>query len=130
MPLPPQMDSKKILDAVIPRKMWTAFIPINVGHLVAGRPALVACTPAGVMEILRRSNIPVEGANAVVIGRSDIVGKPMALLLLHANATVTICHSKTQRFAGNRAPRGHRRRRDRARRDGHAGLRAARRDGD
>jgi methylenetetrahydrofolate dehydrogenase (NADP+)/methenyltetrahydrofolate cyclohydrolase len=96
MPLPPQIDSKRILDAVDPAKDVDGFHPINVGKLVAGRPALVACTPAGVMEILRRSDIPVSGANAVVMGRSDIVGKPMALLLLHANATVTICHSKTR----------------------------------
>src|SRR5271154_5678429 len=96
MPLPKQIDSKKILDAVIPAKDVDGFHPINVGHLVAGRPALVACTPAGVMEILRRSGIAIEGANAVVMGRSDIVGKPMALLLLHANATVTVCHSKTR----------------------------------
>jgi methylenetetrahydrofolate dehydrogenase (NADP+) / methenyltetrahydrofolate cyclohydrolase len=96
MPLPPQVDSKTILDAVDPEKDVDGFHPINVGRLVAGRPSLVACTPAGVMEILRRSDITLEGANAVVIGRSDIVGKPMALLLLHANATVTICHSKTQ----------------------------------
>ena len=99
MPLPPQIDSKKILDAVIPAKDVDGFHPVNVGNLVAGRPGLVACTPAGVMEILRRSNIPLEGANAVVIGRSDIVGKPMALLLLHANSTVTICHSKTKNLA-------------------------------
>lgn len=96
MPLPPQVDAKKILDAVDPTKDVDGFHPINVGRLVAGRANLVACTPAGVMEILRRSQIPVEGANAVVIGRSDIVGKPMALLLLHANATVTVCHSKTR----------------------------------
>jgi methylenetetrahydrofolate dehydrogenase (NADP+)/methenyltetrahydrofolate cyclohydrolase len=96
MPLPKQVDPKKILDAVIPAKDVDGFHPINVGHLVAGRPGLVACTPAGVMEILRRSDIPIEGANAVVMGRSDIVGKPMALLLMHANATVTICHSKTK----------------------------------
>ena len=96
MPLPRQVDAKRILDAVDPAKDVDGFHPVNVGHLVAGRPALVACTPAGVMEILRRSGIPLEGANAVVIGRSDIVGKPMALLLLHANATVTICHSKTR----------------------------------
>ena len=96
MPLPKQVDSKKILDAVIPAKDVDGFHPINVGHLVAGRPGLVACTPAGVMEILRRSEIPIEGANAVVMGRSDIVGKPMALLLMHANATVTVCHSKTK----------------------------------
>lgn len=99
MPLPPQIDAKKILEAVDPSKDVDGFHPLNVGKLVAGRPRLVACTPAGVMEILRRSRIPVEGANAVVVGRSDIVGKPMALLLLHANATVTICHSKTRDLA-------------------------------
>jgi methylenetetrahydrofolate dehydrogenase (NADP+) / methenyltetrahydrofolate cyclohydrolase len=100
MPLPKQINSKKILDAIVPAKDVDGFHPVNVGHLVAGRPALVACTPAGVMEILRRSDIPLEGANAVVIGRSDIVGKPMALLLLHANATVTICHSKSRDLPG------------------------------
>jgi methylenetetrahydrofolate dehydrogenase (NADP+)/methenyltetrahydrofolate cyclohydrolase len=96
MPLPKQIDSKKILDAVNPQKDVDGFHPISVGHLVSGRPALVACTPSGVMEILRRSGIAIEGADAVVMGRSDIVGKPMALLLMHANATVTICHSKTR----------------------------------
>ena len=96
LPLPPQVDAKKILDAVDPAKDVDGFHPMNVGHLVAGRPSLVSCTPAGVMEILKRSGIAVEGANAVVLGRSDIVGKPMALLLMHANATVTICHSKTR----------------------------------
>jgi methylenetetrahydrofolate dehydrogenase (NADP+) / methenyltetrahydrofolate cyclohydrolase len=96
MPLPPQVDAKKILDAVDPAKDVDGFHPFNVGKLVAGRPKLVACTPAGVMEILRRSDITLEGANVVVMGRSDIVGKPMALLLLHANATVTVCHSKTR----------------------------------
>jgi methylenetetrahydrofolate dehydrogenase (NADP+)/methenyltetrahydrofolate cyclohydrolase len=96
MPLPSQVDAKKILDAVTPEKDVDGFHPINVGKLVAGRPNLVACTPLGVMEIFRRSGIPLEGANAVVMGRSDIVGKPMALLLIHANATVTVCHSKTR----------------------------------
>jgi len=99
LPLPPQVDAKKILDAVDPAKDVDGFHPMNVGHLVAGRPTLVSCTPAGVMEILKRSGIAVEGANAVVLGRSDIVGKPMALLLMHANATVTICHSKTRDLA-------------------------------
>jgi methylenetetrahydrofolate dehydrogenase (NADP+)/methenyltetrahydrofolate cyclohydrolase len=99
MPLPPQVDAKRILEAVDPAKDVDGFHPFNVGRLVAGRPTLVACTPAGVMEILRRSGIAIEGANAVVIGRSDIVGKPMALLLLHANATVTVCHSKTHQLA-------------------------------
>src|SRR5579871_1144119 len=96
LPLPPQVDTKKILEAVDPAKDVDGFHPVNLGKLVSGREGLVACTPAGCMEILRRNNIPVEGANAVVLGRSDIVGKPMALLLMHANATVTICHSKTR----------------------------------
>lgn len=96
LPLPPQVDAKRILEAVDPAKDVDGFHPINVGRLVAGRPNLVACTPAGVMEILRRSDIRLEGADAVVLGRSDIVGKPMALLLMHANATVTVCHSKTR----------------------------------
>jgi methylenetetrahydrofolate dehydrogenase (NADP+) / methenyltetrahydrofolate cyclohydrolase len=96
LPLPAQIDSKKILEAVDPSKDVDGFHPLNVGRLVAGRPEMVACTPAGVMEILRRSGIAIEGANAAVMGRSDIVGKPMALLLIHANATVTVCHSKTR----------------------------------
>ncbi len=96
LPLPKQIDSRQILEAVDPAKDVDGFHPISVGNLVSNRPGLVACTPAGCMEILRRYKIPVEGANAVVLGRSDIVGKPMALLLLHANATVTICHSKTR----------------------------------
>ncbi|HEX8765865.1 MAG TPA: bifunctional 5,10-methylenetetrahydrofolate dehydrogenase/5,10-methenyltetrahydrofolate cyclohydrolase [Candidatus Acidoferrum sp.] len=96
LPLPPQVDSKRVLEAVDPAKDVDGFHPVNLGRLVSGRPGLVACTPAGCMEILRRSSIPIEGANAVVLGRSDIVGKPMALLLMHANATVTICHSKTR----------------------------------
>ena len=96
LPLPAQIDAKKILEAVDPLKDVDGFHPINVGRLVAGRPNLVACTPLGVMEILHRSEIQIDGANAAVLGRSDIVGKPMALLLMHANATVTICHSKTR----------------------------------
>jgi len=96
LPLPPQVDTKRILEAVDPAKDVDGFHPVNLGRLVSGRPGLVACTPAGCMEILRRNSIPIEGANAVVLGRSDIVGKPMALLLMHANATVTICHSKTR----------------------------------
>jgi methylenetetrahydrofolate dehydrogenase (NADP+) / methenyltetrahydrofolate cyclohydrolase len=94
--LPPQVDTKLILEAVDPAKDVDGFHPMNLGRLVSGRPGLVACTPAGCMEILRRGNIQIEGANAVVLGRSDIVGKPMALLLMHANATVTIGHSKTR----------------------------------
>jgi methylenetetrahydrofolate dehydrogenase (NADP+)/methenyltetrahydrofolate cyclohydrolase len=96
LPLPKQIDTKRVLEAVDPAKDVDGFHPVNLGKLVIGRPGLVACTPAGCMEILRRNNIAIEGANAVVLGRSDIVGKPMALLLLHANATVTICHSKTR----------------------------------
>jgi methylenetetrahydrofolate dehydrogenase (NADP+) / methenyltetrahydrofolate cyclohydrolase len=96
LPLPPQVDTKRILEAVDPSKDVDGFHPVNLGRLVSGRPGLVACTPAGCMEILRRNNIAIEGAHAAVLGRSDIVGKPMALLLMHANATVTICHSKTR----------------------------------
>jgi methylenetetrahydrofolate dehydrogenase (NADP+)/methenyltetrahydrofolate cyclohydrolase len=96
LPLPPQVDTKRILEAVDPAKDVDGFHPVNLGRLVSGRPGLVACTPAGCMEILRRNEIKIVGANAVVLGRSDIVGKPMALLLMHANATVTICHSKTR----------------------------------
>jgi methylenetetrahydrofolate dehydrogenase (NADP+) / methenyltetrahydrofolate cyclohydrolase len=96
LPLPPRVDTKRILEAVDPAKDVDGFHPVNLGRLVTGRPGLVACTPAGCMEILRRSGISLEGASAVVLGRSDIVGKPMALLLMHANATVTICHSKTR----------------------------------
>ena len=96
LPLPAQVDTKRVLEAVDPAKDVDGFHPVNLGKLVSGRPGLVACTPAGCMEILRRNEIELEGASAVVLGRSDIVGKPMALLLVHANATVTICHSKTR----------------------------------
>jgi methylenetetrahydrofolate dehydrogenase (NADP+)/methenyltetrahydrofolate cyclohydrolase len=100
LPLPPQVDTKRVLEAVDPAKDVDGFHPVNLGRLVSGRAGLVACTPAGCLEILRRSGIPLEGADAVVVGRSDIVGKPMALLLMHANATVTICHSKTRDLPG------------------------------
>ena len=99
MPLPSQVDAKKILEAVDPAKDVDGFHPVNVGNLSTQRPGLVPCTPQGCMEILWRSNIPIAGANVVVIGRSDIVGKPVAMLLLNANATVTICHSKTKNLA-------------------------------
>jgi methylenetetrahydrofolate dehydrogenase (NADP+)/methenyltetrahydrofolate cyclohydrolase len=95
LPLPPQVDSKKILLAVDPAKDVDGFHPMNVGFLSTQRPGLVPCTPAGVMEILKRSHISIAGREAVVVGRSDIVGKPVAMLLLNANATVTVCHSKT-----------------------------------
>lgn len=99
MPLPKQIDSRAVLEAVAADKDADGFHPTNVGHLVAGRPAPRACTPAGIMEMLRRYGIDPAGKHAVVIGRSDIVGKPMSLLLLHAHATVTICHSKTPDLA-------------------------------
>jgi methylenetetrahydrofolate dehydrogenase (NADP+)/methenyltetrahydrofolate cyclohydrolase len=99
MPLPKQVDSRAVLESVAPNKDADGFHPTNVGHLVADRPAPRACTPAGVMELLRQYAIPVAGRHAVVIGRSDIVGKPMALMLLHANATVTMCHSRTSNLA-------------------------------
>jgi len=95
LPLPTQVDSKKVLLAVDSAKDVDGFHPMNVGFLSTQRPGLVPCTPAGVMEILKRSNIPIAGQDAVVVGRSDIVGKPAAMLLTNANATVTICHSKT-----------------------------------
>ena len=100
LPLPPQVDAKKVLLAVDPAKDVDGFHPMNVGYLSTQRPGLVPCTPAGVMEILKRSGIPVVGQEAVVVGRSDIVGKPVAMLLLNGNATVTICHSKTSDLPG------------------------------
>lgn len=100
LPLPPQVDAKKVLMAVDPAKDVDGFHPVNVGFLSTQRPGLVPCTPAGIMEILRRSNIPVAGQEAVVVGRSDIVGKPTAMLLINSNATVTVCHSKTRDLPG------------------------------
>ena len=99
LPLPRQVDARRVLEAVDPAKDVDGFHPVNLGRLVRGEPGLVACTPLGVMEIFRRSGIAIEGVPTVVLGRSDIVGKPMALLLIHANATVTICHSKTRDLA-------------------------------
>jgi len=100
LPLPSQVDAKRILMAVDPAKDVDGFHPMNVGFLSTQRPGLVPCTPAGIMEIFRRSNIPVAGQEAVVVGRSDIVGKPTAMLLTNDNATVTICHSKTRGLPG------------------------------
>ena len=100
LPLPAHVDSKKVLLAVSPAKDVDGFHPMNVGYLSTQRPGLVPCTPAGVIEILKRSNIPIAGADAVVVGRSDIVGKPVAMLLTNGNATVTICHSKTHDLPG------------------------------
>jgi methylenetetrahydrofolate dehydrogenase (NADP+)/methenyltetrahydrofolate cyclohydrolase len=96
LPLPPHVNAKLLLDSVAPEKDVDGFHPVNAGRLQAGRPALAPCTPAGVVQILKRSGIPISGQHAVVVGRSDIVGKPAAMLLLHENATVTICHSKTR----------------------------------
>jgi methylenetetrahydrofolate dehydrogenase (NADP+)/methenyltetrahydrofolate cyclohydrolase len=100
LPLPAHVDAKKILLAVDPAKDVDGFHPMNVGYLSTQRPGLVPCTPAGVMQILQRSQIPVAGQEAVVVGRSDIVGKPVAMLLLNQNATVTVCHSKTRDLPG------------------------------
>jgi methylenetetrahydrofolate dehydrogenase (NADP+)/methenyltetrahydrofolate cyclohydrolase len=95
LPLPKHVNTKRLLEAVAPDKDVDGFHPVNVGRLQSGQPALAPCTPAGIMEILRRSELPVAGQNAVVVGRSDIVGKPAAMMLLNASATVTVCHSKT-----------------------------------
>ena len=96
MPLPKHIDDEKVLDAVAPEKDVDGFHPVNVGNLSIGRPGPRPCTPSGVMELLKRYGIETAGKHAVVVGRSDIVGKPMAMLLLHAHATVTICHSRTK----------------------------------
>ena len=99
LPLPPQVDTQSVLERLDPAKDVDGFHPENVGRLVQKRPRFVACTPAGIMELLARNGVAVAGRRAVVLGRSDIVGKPMALLLLHADATVTVCHSRTRDLA-------------------------------
>jgi methylenetetrahydrofolate dehydrogenase (NADP+)/methenyltetrahydrofolate cyclohydrolase len=99
LPLPGHVSKHKVLESVSPRKDVDGFHTSNLGSLLLGHEALVACTPSGVMELLRRSGVNLQGANAVVLGRSDDVGKPQAVLLMHANATVTICHSKTRNLA-------------------------------
>lgn len=96
LPLPGDADKREVLEALDPAKDVDGLHPLNVGRLVEGVEGLRPCTPSGILELLERSEIPVKGARAVVVGRSDIVGKPMALLLQHANATVTVCHSKTR----------------------------------
>jgi methylenetetrahydrofolate dehydrogenase (NADP+) / methenyltetrahydrofolate cyclohydrolase len=95
LPLPAHVDTRRLLEAVSPEKDVDGFHPINAGRLQSGRPALAPCTPAGILEILRRSGLPIAGQNAVVLGRSDIVGKPVAMMLINASATVTVCHSRT-----------------------------------
>lgn len=96
LPLPPQVNAKRLLEAVSPDKDVDGFHPVNVGRLQTGQPALAPCTAAGIIEILKRSRLQMAGQNAVVVGRSDIVGKPTAILLLAENATVTVCHSRTR----------------------------------
>jgi methylenetetrahydrofolate dehydrogenase (NADP+)/methenyltetrahydrofolate cyclohydrolase len=99
LPLPPQVNAKLLLEAVSPAKDVDGFHPVNVGRVQSGQPGIAPCTPAGMIQILKRNDLPITGQNAVVIGRSDTVGKPMAMLLLQENATVTICHSKTRNLA-------------------------------
>ena len=96
LPLPKHVDTKRLLEAVSPEKDVDGFHPVNAGRLQSGQPGLAPCTPAGIIEILRRSGLPISGQNAVVVGRSDIVGKPAAMMLLNESATVTVCHSKTR----------------------------------
>jgi len=100
LPLPRQIDTRRVIDAIRPEKDVDGIHPTNVGQLVAGRAVLKSCTPAGIMEILRRYQVPLRGRRGVVIGRSDIVGKPISLMLMHEDVTVTICHSKTPDLPG------------------------------
>src|SRR6185295_3606393 len=99
LPLPGEMEESRIIEAIDPEKDVDGFHPVNIGRLALGRPTFVPCTPAGIIELLVRSNIPIAGANACVVGRSQIVGRPMAQLLLQRDATVTICHSRTRDLA-------------------------------
>jgi methylenetetrahydrofolate dehydrogenase (NADP+)/methenyltetrahydrofolate cyclohydrolase len=96
LPLPNQIDSEKILEAIDPKKDVDGFHPVNVGKLVVGNALLTPCTPTGIIELLDRYDIEISGKHAVIIGRSNIVGKPVSMLLLQRNATITICHSRTQ----------------------------------
>ena len=96
LPLPKQINEERILDRIDPKKDVDGFHPVSVGNLSIGRPGYVSCTPAGIIELLKRSDIPMDGKNVVIVGRSNIVGKPMAILMLRENATVTICHSHTK----------------------------------
>ncbi len=99
LPLPKQIDEQKVLNAIAPHKDVDAFHPVNTGHIMIGDYSFLPCTPAGIMEMLKYYNISIEGKECVVIGRSNIVGKPMAMLLLQKNGTVTICHSRTKDLA-------------------------------
>ncbi len=100
LPLPPHIDADRVLEAIAPQKDVDGFHPMNTGALLAGRPGFVPCTPAGIMVMLDRAGVTLRGKRAVVVGRSNIVGKPMALLLLQRDATVTVCHSKTKDLPG------------------------------
>ena len=100
IPLPKQIDPKKVIEAIDPAKDVDGFHPVNVGLLHLGRPALVPCTPSGIIRLIESTGQSIEGKRAVVIGRSDIVGKPVAALLLNRNATVTVCHSRTRDLGG------------------------------
>jgi methylenetetrahydrofolate dehydrogenase (NADP+)/methenyltetrahydrofolate cyclohydrolase len=100
VPLPAHIDKQRVLEAVAPEKDVDGFNPINVGRLLSGGIPLPPCTPAGIMELLDRTGVTLEGAEAVVVGRSDIVGKPVAVMLMHRHATVTICHSRTRDLPG------------------------------
>jgi methylenetetrahydrofolate dehydrogenase (NADP+)/methenyltetrahydrofolate cyclohydrolase len=95
LPLPRHVDGRRVLEALLPEKDVDGIHPVSIGRLVAGAATLKPCTPAGILEMLKRNHIPLRRSRAVVIGRSDIVGKPVSLLLLHEDATVTMCHSKT-----------------------------------
>jgi methylenetetrahydrofolate dehydrogenase (NADP+)/methenyltetrahydrofolate cyclohydrolase len=99
LPTPPQVDGGALSESILPSKDVDGLTPISVGLLNKGRPGLRPCTPSGVMELLRRHDVELEGAEAVVVGRSDLVGKPMSALLLQADATVTVCHSRTRNLA-------------------------------
>ncbi len=99
LPLPGHISEEAVINAITPEKDVDAFHPVNVGRIMVGNYTTLPCTPAGVMELIKSTGVDISGKNAVVIGRSNIVGKPMAMLLLHANATVTVCHSKTKDLA-------------------------------
>jgi len=101
LPLPDHIDEARVISAIDPKKDVDGLHPLNAGHLYLGRPAHVPATPVGVMALLEEYDVPLEGANAIVVGRSDIVGKPASMLLLHANATVTTCHSRTAGLAAH-----------------------------
>ena len=96
LPLPPHLNAEAVIETIRPEKDVDGFHPVNQGRLLAGLPGLVPCTPAGIMELIKESGVRVEGSECVVVGRSNIVGKPQALLLLQQNGTVTVCHSRTK----------------------------------